>query len=78
MDEHALGELIDEVRRGRLSRRRFVRAMVGLGLTAPTAAHLLASAGVAQTRPGGAVPAPVRRGGGGPLRLLYWQAPTIS
>jgi len=49
--------------------------MVGLGLTAPLAAQLLASSGLAQPRPAG--PGPGRRGGGGPLRLLYWQAPTI-
>src|SRR5229473_2458130 len=75
MDERALRELIGEVRRGRLSRRHFVQAMVGLGLSAPIAGHLLAGVGRAQTRP---VPAAsARRGGGGPLRLLYWQAPTI-
>src|SRR2546430_224864 len=75
MDEQALRDLIGEVQRGRLSRRRFVQAMFGLGLSAPIAGHLLAAAGLAQTRPAG--PAPARRGGGGPLRLLYWQAPTI-
>src|SRR5947208_15782647 len=75
MDEHELRELVDEVRIGRLSRRHFVKGMVGLGLTAPLAAQLLASSGLAQPRPAG--PGPGRRGGGGPLRLLYWQAPTI-
>ena len=75
MDEQALRDLIGEVQRGRLSRRRFVQAMFGLGLSAPIAGHLLATAGLAQTRPAG--PASARRGGGGPLRLLYWQAPTI-
>src|SRR5712692_5840019 len=75
MDEQALRELIGEVRRGRLSRRQFVQAMIGLGLSAPIAGHLLAAAGLAQTRP--AAPAPARRGGGGPLRLLYWAAPPI-
>ena len=51
MDEQALRELIGEVRRGRLSRRQFVQAMIGLGLSAPIAGHLLAGAGRAQTRP---------------------------
>ena len=41
MDEHALRSLIADVKRGRLSRRRFVRTLVGLGLTAPMAARLL-------------------------------------
>ena len=51
MDERALRELIGEVRRGRLSRRQFVQAMIGLGLSAPMAGHLLAAGGLAQTRP---------------------------
>src|SRR4029453_4651396 len=77
MDEHAIRELVDDVRRGRLSRRRFVQTLVGLGVTAPLAAQVLSAAGVAeaQTRPAG--PAPARRGGGGPVRMLYWAAPTI-
>jgi peptide/nickel transport system substrate-binding protein len=77
MDEHAIRELVDDVRRGRLSRRRFVQTLVGVGVTAPLAAQILSAAGVAeaQTRPAG--PAPTRRGGGGPVRMLYWAAPTI-
>jgi len=71
MDEHVLRELIDEVRRGRLSRRRFIQAMVGLGLTAPLAAQMLAGAGVAHAQPRPSGVAPTRRGGGGPVRLLY-------
>src|SRR2546430_15740182 len=63
MDEQALRDLIGEVQRGRLSRRRFVQVMFGLGLSAPIAGHLLAAAGLAQTRPAG--PASARRGGGG-------------
>ncbi len=75
MDELALRELIGEVRIGRLSRRHFVQGLAALGLTAPLAAQLLASSGLAQPKPAG--PAPAKRGGGGPLRLLYWQAPTV-
>src|SRR6266851_3203168 len=37
MDEHVIRELTSEVRRGRLSRRRFIQTMVGVGLTAPLA-----------------------------------------
>src|SRR5689334_25350673 len=49
--------------------------MVGAGLTAPVAARLLPpTAAHAQTR---AVFTPTRRGGGGPLRVLWWQAPTL-
>jgi peptide/nickel transport system substrate-binding protein len=76
MDEHALRELIGHVRAGRLSRRQFTRLMVGVGLSAPMAAQLLGRAGVAyaQARP---TFAPARRGGGGTLRLLWWQGPTL-
>jgi peptide/nickel transport system substrate-binding protein len=49
--------------------------MVGAGLTAPLAARLLPpTAAHAQTR---AAFTPTRRGGGGPLRVLWWQAPTL-
>ena len=78
MDEHALRELISDVKAGRLSRRTFVQTMIGLGLTAPLAAQMLASAGVAQAQPKAPVAsAPTRRGGGGPLKALWWQAPTL-
>ena len=78
MDERALRELISDVKAGRLSRRTFVQTMIGLGLTAPLAAQMLASAGVAHAQPKApAGPAPTRRGGGGPLKTLWWQAPTL-
>ena len=51
MDERALRELISDVKAGRLSRRTFVQTMIGLGLTAPLAAQILASAGVAHAQP---------------------------
>ena len=69
--------MIEDVRHGRLGRRRFVQMMVGFGLTAPMAAHMLASAGVAQAQPKNPVFTPTKRGGGGPLRILWWQAPTL-
>jgi peptide/nickel transport system substrate-binding protein len=76
MDEREIRNLIGDVKTGRLSRRRFVQTMVGLGLTAPLAAQMLAAAGV-QAQP--KVPAftPTRRGGGGPVKVLWWQAPTL-
>ena len=48
MNRHQLRELIVAVKAGRVSRRTFVRQMVGLGLTAPLANQLLANAGLAQ------------------------------
>ncbi|MCI0547042.1 MAG: peptide ABC transporter substrate-binding protein [Candidatus Rokubacteria bacterium] len=77
MHEHDLRELIHEVRGGRLSRRQFTRLMVALGLTAPLAARMLAGEGLAQTPPRPAAFTPTKRGGGGPLRTLWWQAPTL-
>jgi peptide/nickel transport system substrate-binding protein len=76
MDEQALRGLLNEVTAGRLSRRAFVQTMVGLGLTAPLAAQMLASAGIAQaqSRPGFT---PTKRGGGGMVKVLWWQAPTL-
>jgi peptide/nickel transport system substrate-binding protein len=77
MDEHHLRESIEQVRIGPLDRRRFVQAMVGLGLTAPMVAQMLASAGIAQAQPRSPAFVPTRRGGGGELRVLWWQAPTL-
>ena len=77
MDHHALHELIAHVKAGRLGRRAFVRTMVGLGLTAPMAAQMLASAGVARAQSKAPAFTPTKRGGGGPLRTLWWQAPTL-
>ncbi len=76
MGERELRGWIDRVRDGSLSRRQFTRLMLGLGLTAPMAAQMLASAGLAQaqTKPGFN---PTKRGGGGALKLLWWQAPTL-
>jgi peptide/nickel transport system substrate-binding protein len=76
MNERELRELISAVKVGRLSRRTFVHKMIGLGLTAPFATQLLAHAGLAQT----AAPTdykPTKAGGGGALRLLFWQAATL-
>jgi len=77
MDEHVLREMISDVKAGRLSRRSFVRTMLGLGLTAPMAAQILASAGVVAAQPKAPAFTPTRRGGGGPLKVLWWQAPTL-
>ena len=77
MDEQALRESIEQVRRGELSRRRFVQGMVGLGLTAPMAIGMLDLAGVATAQPREQVFTPTKRGGGGDLRILMWDAPTL-
>ena len=76
MDEREIRELIQDVRVGRLSRRAFVLTIVGLGLGAPVAAQMLAAAGV-EAQPRIETFAPTRQGGGGQLKTLWWQAPTL-
>src|SRR5215469_11099308 len=76
MTEHELRELLTGVRAGRASRRAFVRKMIGLGLTAPFATQMLAHAGLAQTAARTDYK-PNRAGGGGALKVLFWQAPTL-
>jgi peptide/nickel transport system substrate-binding protein len=76
MDEREIRNLIGDVKAGRLSRRAFVRTMVGLGLTAPVASQMLAYEGVAQAQTKPAFN-PTKRGGGGHLRTLWWQSPTL-
>ena len=73
MQERELRALIEDVREGKLPRRSFIQQMVGLGLTAPMASMMLMHEGIAQTAP--AIPyTPTKRGGGGTLKILYWQA----
>jgi peptide/nickel transport system substrate-binding protein len=76
MDERQLRNLIAQVKAGRMSRRNFIHTMVGLGLTAPIAAQMLAYSGVAQAQAAAAYK-PTKRGGGGPLKLLWWQGATL-
>jgi peptide/nickel transport system substrate-binding protein len=76
MQEREIRRMIDQVKTGALSRRVFVQTMVGLGLTAPLAAQMLASAGVARAQSRQAYH-PTKRGGGGPLKVLWWQSPTL-
>ena len=77
IDEHGLAEGLDRVRRGALGRREFIRRLLALGLTPPLIAELLRARGVAQAQLRRGSFTPTRRGGGGDLKLLWWQAPTI-
>jgi peptide/nickel transport system substrate-binding protein len=76
MNEHQLWVLIDRVRIGRLSRRGFMRRMAAVGLTAPMASQLLGTVGAAMPQPSTGY-TPTQRGGGGALKVLWWQAPTL-
>jgi peptide/nickel transport system substrate-binding protein len=76
MKERDLRNLIADVKTGRLSRRAFVQRMIAVGLTAPMAGMMLSHSGVAMAAT--AIPyKPTKAGGGGPLKLLYWQAVTL-
>jgi peptide/nickel transport system substrate-binding protein len=71
-----LRTMIDDVKDGRVDRRAFIQRMIGLGLTAPMATQILALGGVAMAQ-SPAPYKPTKRGGGGPLKLLFWQGPTL-
>jgi len=76
MNERQLRQRIEEVRHGERSRRGFLREMVALGLSAPLAAQMLAHSGVAMAATEPPYP-PTKAGGGGALKLLWWQGPTL-
>jgi len=77
MDESTLRGLVDQVKCGHLTRRLFIQAMAAIGIGAPLAAQMLASAGVAAAEAREPYLVPLRRGGGGDLRILMWDAPTM-
>jgi peptide/nickel transport system substrate-binding protein len=72
MPQQEIRSLIEQVRDGTLPRRSFIGRMAALGLTAPMAGTLLLNAGVAQAQ---TLPPykPTKRGGGGTLKMIYWQ-----
>lgn len=97
-----VGELVEDLKAGRVNRRQFVRTLLGVGVGMPMIAGLIAACGgdsddapssgatTGATQPPSAVGAqtsvpqsqqaafnPTRRGGGGQLKLFWWQAPSI-
>ncbi len=76
MHEAELRALIEDVRGGAMSRRHFTLRLAGLGVTAPMASMLLAHAGIARSQPR-PVYKPTKRGGGGALKAIFWQGPTL-
>jgi hypothetical protein len=74
LEEQELREWVRRVVNGEASRRHFLRTMLGLGLSGPLIADLLATAvpAVAQGTPGAPQAfTPTRGGGGEKLRLLF-------
>ena len=80
LEERDLRRWVRAVAEGKASRRQFMGALLGWGLSGPFAAHLLATQTPAAAAGGPLTPVgftPTTRGGGGRLRLLWWQAPTM-
>jgi peptide/nickel transport system substrate-binding protein len=76
MKERELRDLIADVKTGRMSRRSFVQRMIAVGLAAPMAGMMLAQSGVPMQA--AEIPyKPTKAGGGGLLKILYWQAVTL-
>ena len=76
MTERELRGLIESVRQGRVTRREFVGILLGFGIAAPLAGQLLLHAGIAQAQPASTYKG-TKRGGGGPLKVLWWQGATL-
>ncbi len=76
MNEKQIRGLIEDVREGKLARRDFMVKLVSLGVTAPMAGHLLLNAGIAQAQTA-SMYKPTKRGGGGALKVLWWQGATL-
>jgi peptide/nickel transport system substrate-binding protein len=80
LEEYELREWVRRVTHGEASRRDFIRTMLGFWLSGPLIAEMLRTQTSAMAQGTRAVQptfTPTRRGGGGKLRLLYWNAPTI-
>ncbi|CAN1570102.1 DdpA ABC-type dipeptide transport system, periplasmic component [Rhabdaerophilaceae bacterium] len=76
MNEHNIRGLITKVKGGKLDRRAFINRMVALGLSAPMASQMLVWNGVAMAQSKWDYK-PTKRGGGGALKLLWWQGPVL-
>lgn len=76
MLDKELRSMIGDVKDGRMDRRAFIQRLAAVGLTAPMANQILAIGGVAMAQSPNPYP-PTKRGGGGPLKLLWWQGPTL-
>jgi len=76
MNERQLRGLIHRVRDGRMPRREFIQRMAALGVTAPLASMMLSHHGVARAQAAFDYKG-TRRGGGGVLKALLWQGPTL-
>ncbi len=76
MKNNEIQALVDQVKEGTLSRRSFIGRLAAFGVAAPVASQILLWNDVAMAN--ATLPyKPTKAGGGGPLKLLLWQAPTL-
>jgi peptide/nickel transport system substrate-binding protein len=68
--------MVEDLKEGRLSRRSFIQKMAAFGIVAPIASQILAWNDVAMAN-ATLDYKPTKAGGGGPLKMLLWQAPTL-
>jgi len=76
MNEDEIRARIAGVKQGTLSRRSFIRSMAAVGIAAPIASQILLWNDVAMADATLAYK-PTKAGGGGALKILIWQAPTL-
>ena len=76
MLDKELRSMIGDVKDGRMDRRAFIQRLAAVGLSAPAAYQILALGGVAMAQAPSTYK-PTKRGGGGALKLLWWQGPTL-
>src|SRR5215475_12724945 len=76
MKENEIRRFVAEVKQGTLSRRSFMQKMAAIGIAAPAASQILLWNDVAMAD-ATLQYKPTTAGGGGPLKILLWQAPTL-
>ncbi len=76
MNSQHIQGMVQNLKEGRLSRRSFMQKMAAFGIGAPIASQILAWNNIAMAN-ATLEYKPSKAGGGGPLKLLLWQAPTL-
>ena len=76
MGSQYIQDMVQNLKEGRVSRRSFIQKLAALGITAPIASQILAWNDVAMAN-ATLEYKPTKAGGGGPLKMLLWQAPTL-
>jgi peptide/nickel transport system substrate-binding protein len=84
MPDRTVNDLLKDFKSGRIDRRQFISTLTRAGIPIGIVAGILASCSSKETAtttplttPDEAPFQPTQRGGGGQLKLLWWQAPSI-